>query len=77
MSSSKIRILFIEKVFRYINNASNENMFLKFTIFIFYNPAVTSDGITNSMDMGLGELQELVMRPGVLWFMGSQRVGHD
>ena len=66
MSSSKIRILFIEKVFRYINNASNENMFLKFTIFIFYNPAVTSDGITNSMDMGLGELQELVMRSGVL-----------
>ena len=37
------------------------------------------DGITDSMDMGLGELQELVMdrRPRVLWFMGSQRVGHD
>ena len=35
------------------------------------------DGITNLMDMGLGELQELVMtgRPGVLRFMGSQRVG--
>ena len=33
------------------------------------------DGITNSMDMGLGRLQQLVMRPGVLWFMGSQ--GHD
>ena len=49
------------KVFRYINNASNENMFLKFTVFTFYNPVVTSDGITNSMDMGLGELQELVM----------------
>ena len=32
------------------------------------------DGITDSMDMGLGELQELVMvgRPGVLRFMGSQ-----
>ena len=32
------------------------------------------DGITNLMDMGLGELQELVMvgRPGVLRFMGSQ-----
>ena len=37
------------------------------------------DGITDSMDMCLGELQELVMdgRPGVLRFMGSQRVRHD
>ena len=37
------------------------------------------DGITNSMDMSLGELQELVWtgRPGVLRFMGSQRVRHD
>ena len=37
------------------------------------------DGITDSMDMGLGELRELVMdrRPGVLWFMGSQRVRHN
>ena len=37
------------------------------------------DGITNLMDMSLGELQELVWtgRPGVLRFMGSQRVGHD
>ena len=33
-------------------------------------------GITDSMDMALGELRELVM-PGVLRFMGSQRVGHD
>ena len=37
------------------------------------------DGITDTMDMGLGELQELVMtgRPGVLQLMGLQRVGHD
>ena len=42
------------------------------------------DGITDSMDVSLSELQELVMdqvgdggRPGVLQFMGSQRVGHD
>ena len=37
------------------------------------------DGITDSMDVGLGGLQELVMagRPGVLQFMGSQRVGHE
>ena len=37
------------------------------------------DGITNSMDMSLRELRELVMtgRPGVLRFMGLQRIGHD
>ena len=37
------------------------------------------DGITDSMVMSLGKLQELVMtgRPGVLPSMGSQRVGHD
>ena len=36
------------------------------------------DGITDSMDMNLSKLRELVMtgRPGVLRFMGSQRVGH-
>ena len=37
------------------------------------------DGITDSMDMDLGELRELVMDrgPGMLQFIGSQRVGHD
>ena len=37
------------------------------------------DGITDSMDMSLSELRELVMdrRPGVLQFMGSQRVRHN
>ena len=35
------------------------------------------DGTTDSMDMSLGKLRESVMdgEPGVLWFMGSQRVG--
>ena len=36
------------------------------------------DGITDSVDMGLGRLRKLVIEsPGVLRFMGSQRVGHD
>ena len=37
------------------------------------------NGITDLMDVGLGELWELVMDrgPGMLQFMGLQRVGHD
>ena len=37
------------------------------------------DGITNSMDMGLGRLGSWLWtgRPDVLRFMGLQRVGHD
>ena len=37
------------------------------------------DDITDSMDVSLSELRELVMDkvPGVVQFMGLQRVGHD
>ena len=37
------------------------------------------DGITDTMDMGLGGFREWrwTGRPGMLRFMGSQRVGQD
>ena len=37
-----------------------------------------SDGITDSMDMSLKKLREIVVeKPSVLEFIGLQRVGHD
>jgi len=37
------------------------------------------DGITDSMDMSLSKLREMVKdrKPGVLQFIGLQRVGHS
>ena len=37
------------------------------------------NGVTDSMDMSLSKLRELVTdrKPGMLQSMGSQRVGHD
>ena len=37
------------------------------------------DGLTDSMDISLSKVRELVMKgkPGTLQFMGSQRVRHD
>ena len=37
------------------------------------------DGIIDTMDVNLRKLQEIMKdrKPGVLQFMGSQRVGHD
>ena len=37
------------------------------------------DGITDSMDMSLSKLREIVKegKPGILQFMRSQRIGHD
>ena len=37
------------------------------------------DGITDSIDMSLSRLKEIVRigKPGMLQFMGLQKVGHD
>ena len=35
------------------------------------------DGITDSMDMSLSKLREITEEPGVLQFMGSQRIRQE
>ena len=35
------------------------------------------DGITDSMDVSLSQLQEMDREAGMLRFTGSKRVGHD
>ena len=35
------------------------------------------DGITDSMDMSLSKLREMMQEPGVLQSMESQRTGHN
>ena len=55
-------------------------MYLFELVFLFFPDIYLGVGDTQeSVDMSLSELRELVMdrRPGVLRFMGLQRVGHD